>query len=862
MTTVALKSSVLLAGLGSVTLSAAADVPDDLILLLLFCAMGSFLENPRRYAAVRRSLRQLNRRWCLAIDGSSLAWTHLYISFDTYVPSLRRSIIRSGTLPLLVVLDLTDTKFVVNNRWLNSDVECFVDVIFTVLDASWSRCHSLTISTTSAAAAQALTRHVAAIRSPTLHFLHIRHASIPCVHARHHLPLYDDRGLTRTLSVPALRQLVLEGTIPRWPADKVFSGLTSLALRNLVLPWQQLQQILRDSKSITHLDLSHMDCSDMPVPYSALINRPVLPALGSLTDLTLAVATFTMSRVSAALVVPSVRRLYLTCSEHTVHDLLWSNQPYFKYVRSLALSLRVYKALVYPHHLRDLLASMERLEDLDITPGGPGLLELICEVASAALPDNYPHSSLSPKLRRLSSTLCTRRDIARKPPPPGCTFLKIPAEVIELALLESMCDYFDNPVAFVRNRTRIELSCRWLYHVVEDCPAMWTSYVISANMNRNELQEMTRHFRDRTLKIQLYFILEDDPSPPSGIDTPSLAEILAFFGRHSGQCDYIYLHVDSFPRWTEVFVALRYMSYERLKSVTFVWYGSRLPTSMMAAVVHDLPFSSAALASISSFRTYDTRFRWTDVARLTGLTTLVLHFIFSDNAPSILQLAAVLRSNPKLHRLSLQLHAKLVHPSSPVPSIVLPHLYELDLDVDAPRVAPMLMGACSMPSMEVMSFAFHRAQDADLVMSFIERSPILNRIIFTGLLRSSNRTQDILGAVPLLENLDLSCMNGLAFKNALSSPSDSHKAACPLLHTLSVIDYSAADVRDVVEARYELGVRFDTLNCYYIFSTSLSKDTSLSYFDYLMDMQRARNRVQRLNVDPEGEEWTIEWSFR
>ncbi|KAJ6585949.1 hypothetical protein B0H19DRAFT_1060127 [Mycena capillaripes] len=448
-----------------------------------------------------------------------------------------------------------------------------------------------------------------------------------------------------------------------------------------------------------------------------------------------------------------------------------------------------------------------------------------------------------------------------------CGLLSIPPEVLEIAVVYSICDYFDDPAGFVRHRTNVLRTCRSLYFVVVNCAALWNSHIlIHPNGNlRLELVEVSRHFRERTLSLHTYFSrhaeYENGEDYP---DSATLLETLSFIQKHSWQCKTIYLHIDSFPEWHDVLAAFHSIRYDRLEDVTFVLYCDRLPTSQLAKIVPmDLPFTGEELQHITSFRIYDFRFRWNGIARFTGLTILVLHDQYGGvGIPTINQMEAVLRSNPRLCQLSIRLHLDRTPSASILQPIRLNHLVELDVDFNGPgSTRVVLMSKCRMPRLQVLSFAFNlRSEDFQTFMALASNAPLLSRVILSGRLPDDFQSCDLLAILPALTHFDISGINGIIFKNALAEYAEPDGIMCPMLHTLSVYEYSVEDVREVIDARILLGSPLRILNCHQIFPTSVGSYSS--YLVYLADLEYVRNHVDALHLDPEEEEWSIDWSLR
>ncbi|KAJ7617676.1 hypothetical protein DFH06DRAFT_1145102 [Mycena polygramma] len=732
-------------------MATAASIPEDVMLLLFFHAVGSFTDNPRTYNYVRRTLRQINKTWSTVVDHNPLAWTHLYISFSSYIPATIQSIRRSKSLPITVVLDFTDIDFVTRNNWKRTDIEVFVDVVFTVLDDSWSRCSTLRIRTADFAACSALTRHFTALRAGSLSSMEIDYVKNGPAEFSRITPLFDDSGATRQLYVPSIRVLSLRGILPRWQWGSPFALLTSLSLCDMYMAWSQLERLLGETQALTHLEIRHLECAATTLHLTGF-PLPPLPPLPFVTDFTLAVSTFTMTRIAAAFNLPAIRNLHIICSETAVHDLIWTGQPYFRHIRALTLTMVVSMTFVNPHHLRDLLAGMTSLEELDISPGRSHLLNLLCHISTNDLPAAHPRTVLLPKLRKVTigcgaawsqveklllhrkpfafhhdlvivvnhgscginpsmhrvldgkvhsssvvnPTLVSpslfdgrnmnyiRTPIKWVPPPAECGLLRIPADVLQMVARESAGDYFEAPVSFINQRTNLMLSCRWLNLIVEECAPMWTSYVLSPNMERAELKEMSRNFRDRTLQLRLYFFRAASPLPFRRVDPAPLDEVLAFFHRHAPQCESVNLTLDSYPQWMQVFDAFSRATYLRLKKATFNWYGENLPTRLLETVISDLPFTAAALNTLTTFRSFDMRMDWNHLSRFSSLTVLVIHFLYGDYPPTITQMAGILASSPMLVQLSLLLHIKPTPPTSPIPLLffaIVPVLVEQDESV-------------------------------------------------------------------------------------------------------------------------------------------------------------------------------------
>ncbi|KAJ6523742.1 hypothetical protein B0H19DRAFT_1276831 [Mycena capillaripes] len=334
---------------------------------------------------------------------------------------------------------------------------------------------------------------------------------------------------------------------------------------------------------------------------------------------------------------------------------------------------------------------------------------------------------------------------------------------------------------------------------------------------------------------------DDDPPESQDPERASVWETFDYFSSISSQCSQLYIQSDSFPYNGELLDALRRSTHTRLRSITFVWYFDRLPSRLLGVRAMDFPFVGGEVHGVSTLRLFDARFCWEPLARFTGLTTLVLHFQYADNPPTIDQLASIMRSNPRLVRMSMRLHVSGLVSSSPLQPVFLPELTELDLDFNGDSSVAILMAECHFTRLRVLNYA----------------------AALTGSVRQHDapKTHSVLAALPSLVYLDLTAINGLIFKEALSRTLDRTNPVCPRLSTLSVLDFTSRDVRAIVAARSHVHRPLKGLNCFNLYPSGLGGRRS--YASHLLDLEYICGSVDELNVDISSEEdWDFTWCLR
>ncbi|KAF7326542.1 hypothetical protein MVEN_02607300 [Mycena venus] len=303
-------------------------LPEDILVLLLFCVLGSFSDDPRGYDVSRRRLRQIDRRWMCVVDRYPLAWKNVYVSFATYPRSFRLSIMKSNLLNIDVVIDLTDTYFTARNHWTKTEIQNYVDVLFTILDDSW-----LLFDTLPPFALHSL------ILQLDFNF------SAPVYRQS---ALFDDTGVTRVLDVPAIRYLDMDGLIPDWVIVSPYSSLTRLAFRKVAVTPTSLSTVLRATPQLLVLELRDVEFN---VRNHQFIQP--LPALPNVHHLVLETSRHTIhsvsSSVSSKLVLPALRSLELICRRCPAMCYHSSTEAaYLRSVESLTICMNMEGHMGFP----------------------------------------------------------------------------------------------------------------------------------------------------------------------------------------------------------------------------------------------------------------------------------------------------------------------------------------------------------------------------------------------------------------------------------------------------------------------------------------------------------------------------------
>ncbi|KAJ6470786.1 hypothetical protein C8R47DRAFT_751965 [Mycena vitilis] len=297
----------------------------------------------------------------------------------------------------------------------------------------------------------------------------------------------------------------------------------------------------------------------------------------------------------------------------------------------------------------------------------------------------------------------------------GFGLLSCPNELLEMIFLEAVEEYFGDPVRYMTQRAHILFSCRRLCAVVLNCARLWTSYSLCPNTSFVELAQMAKRWSSHRLVLRLLFLGENEPLPLPDDGCASLDQTLAFFVEHVPRCTDLRVDMDSFLEFPAVFGALRAANYNLLQTLTIVWNESHLPLARLHSRPMDVPFNGAELTTLSSLRLYNVPFSWNHLSRFTGLTVLVLHFIFVDFAPSMQELASVLRSNPLLTRMSLRLHISSSTDRGHVDTVILPHLVDLDVDWLGHRMVYEFVTLLRFPNLNTLSFTFKRVEDVQSI---------------------------------------------------------------------------------------------------------------------------------------------------
>ncbi|KAJ6581763.1 hypothetical protein B0H19DRAFT_1251935 [Mycena capillaripes] len=435
--------------------------------------------------------------------------------------------------------------------------------------------------------------------------------------------------------------------------------------------------------------------------------------------------------------------------------------------------------------------------------------------------------------------------------------LELADEILANIVILSSPNYFEEPGVFIQHRTNILYVCRRLYLVVIGCPSMWTSYAITTDLKRTELQSMKRHISNRSLKLKLLFVGE--VQPPSSVDRASFPETLDFLQTHAAQCSLLDIELHEFQQTSEVMDSLRRATYEQLDHVTFAWYGERLRDETDDVVSYNTPFSENELHNVATLRLYDMRFQWESITKFSGLTTLVLNYLYDELPPSVGELAAILRANARLKRISLRLSVCGFTADVPADPIILSDVTELDLDLKGPSSIIQLMEQCQMPQMVSLHLDFTTHADIDVFFAIVRHSPSISFMSVSGRAINTSTAICILRALPGLTDVDLSFTNSHMFKKAITSYSDDEGPLCPLLKSISVIEFKISDIFNMIRGREGMGHGLKVVNSHQGCSDPAEESTAA---ENISQRRYINSQLDAFNEDPDPtEQEAASWCF-
>ncbi|KAJ6470787.1 hypothetical protein C8R47DRAFT_1200360 [Mycena vitilis] len=442
--------------------------------------------------------------------------------------------------------------------------------------------------------------------------------------------------------------------------------------------------------------------------------------------------------------------------------------------------------------------------------------------------------------------------------------LDVPNELLEAIVLDSAGDYFQDPLLFVSQRTSILASCRRLRGLAINYHRLWCCYTLSPNVSLSELACISERWGASPLNLRLSFLGEGDACPAADEGCASLDHILDFFVVHSPRCVDLHVTIDSFVEVASILNALEASDQSALLALTVVWRETHLAFSPSVFHVMDVPFHGEDMQALSTLRLYDIPFNWLHLSSFSTLTVLVLHFRYADFAPDIAQLAAVLRSNPLLCKLSLRLHIAR-HYSRPgyVAPVVLSRLHTVDVDwLDSHERVREFASLLHLPNLSDLSYFFSRVDDVDVFCSLVRNSPAVLASSLCGRIPSSESATRVLRAIPRVSDLDVSDVSSLVFSTVLTEDARTSQSLCPRLSTLTVAGFRAQDLRTIVEARLFKGCAIKVLNCSRIHTCTFGSRHFSEYRSALLYLIRsvASFNVRSLCI---GGEWTrsTEWMF-
>ncbi|KAJ6470771.1 hypothetical protein C8R47DRAFT_1077557 [Mycena vitilis] len=438
----------------------------------------------------------------------------------------------------------------------------------------------------------------------------------------------------------------------------------------------------------------------------------------------------------------------------------------------------------------------------------------------------------------------------------------VPTELLEEIFLDAVGYYFEDPVSYVVQRTRILFTCLRLCLIVLNCPRLWSSYTLSPNKTFLELHHMAKNWSTSPLNLRLVFITDGEELQSTSEGCASIEETLKFFVEHAPRCAALRLDIDSIPDVPAIFRALNRSQFTILQAFTAVWSDCRMVFSPPLVRVLNIPLDSQERNNVTTLRLFHIPFNCFQLSHFTRLTILVLHFRNAEFAPGASHLATILRSNPSLMKVSLRLHiAQYPSPKGYIDPITLPCLLVLDIEwFEGYGLIQEFVSMLRMPRIQELSYYLYGAEDVEIFHALANNCHSVTTLHLSGSIPTPAAGARILRAFARVVDLDVSNMGNYVWSTAFMEDARSQWCLAKALKTLTVQGFAAQDLRAIAEARRAKGYPLKTINCVQIRSCvygSQSFPVYRSALLYLMDSIPHFN-VRNLKI---GSRWTrsTEW---
>ncbi|KAJ7015899.1 hypothetical protein C8F04DRAFT_1284262 [Mycena alexandri] len=321
---------------------------------------------------------------------------------------------------------------------------------------------------------------------------------------------------------------------------------------------------------------------------------------------------------------------------------------------------------------------------------------------------------------------------------------------------------------------RLSMVCRGWYHVVEDIGAFWSDYSITEDLDPDDLEQWAARAGRTPLHLHAVFEIVRLLPPPGG----RLASLSVCAE------DLISLPV--------VLDAMRATSFPLLLKLAI----ARIHVESTADVDPTLPMTNvfnAVFPQLTFLRLVNAIFCWADMCKFTHLTTLILHNITGNLAPTMGNIAMVLRSVPFLARLSAR---KLDCVRSTVEHgiVELTKLVSMDVQLDGCEAFADLLAGCSFPALRTLSVMLSNPIDSGLILK-TELFETVHHFIGAGIAPGTKEAVKMYERMSDLRSLDVSSGSRRFLTPFMSKRGPSKSVLCPLLNDVTLCEIDMNDLK-------------------------------------------------------------------
>lgn len=367
-------------------------------------------------------------------------------------------------------------------------------------------------------------------------------------------------------------------------------------------------------------------------------------------------------------------------------------------------------------------------------------------------------------------------------------------ELLVQTLLFACGSLFDPGSSFAQRRAAVSMVCRGWYHVVEDIGAFWSDYSITEDLDPDDLEQWAARAGRTPLHLHAVFEIVRLLPPPGG--RLAVNTILIVVSPFLTLCQSLSVCAEDLISLPVVLDAMRATSFPLLLKLAI----ARIHVESTADVDPTLPMTNvfnAVFPQLTFLRLVNAIFCWADMCKFTHLTTLILHNITGNLAPTMGNIAMVLRSVPFLARLSAR---KLDCVRSTVEHgiVELTKLVSMDVQLDGCEAFADLLAGCSFPALRTLSVMLSNPIDSGLILK-TELFETVHHFIGAGIAPGTKEAVKMYERMSDLRSLDVSSGSRRFLTPFMSKRGPSKSVLCPLLNDVTLCEIDMNDLKTYVD---------------------------------------------------------------